>query len=35
MEAAKQYLAESAYQDGFDLKYVYVTGLADGRSTSA
>lgn len=28
METAKQYLAESAYPDGFELEYVYVTGLA-------
>jgi peptide/nickel transport system substrate-binding protein len=28
MEAAAQYLSESAYPDGFDLEYVYVTGLA-------
>lgn len=28
MEAAKAYLAASAYPDGFDLEYVYVTGIA-------
>jgi len=28
IEAAKGFLAESAYPDGFDLEYVYVTGLA-------
>ena len=28
VEAAKAYLAESEYPDGFDLEYVYVTGLA-------
>ncbi len=28
IDAAKSYLAQSAYPDGFDLEYVYVTGLA-------
>lgn len=28
MDLARQYLSESAYPDGFDLEYVYVTGLA-------
>jgi peptide/nickel transport system substrate-binding protein len=28
MEAAKTFLAASAYPEGFDLEYVYVTGLA-------
>ena len=28
VEAARGYLAESAYPDGFDMEYVYVTGLA-------
>jgi peptide/nickel transport system substrate-binding protein len=28
MEAAREHLAASAYPDGFDVEYVYVTGLA-------
>lgn len=28
VEAARGFLAESAYPDGFDMEYVYVTGLA-------
>lgn len=28
MDAAREYMAQSAFPDGFDLEYVYVTGLA-------